>query len=366
MQSVHNFISLHMFRSVAPVIIHVVCWLVFLSLPLVFISGAPGERNISAKLFSQSYLLFYGIYIILFYLNTYLLIPSLYLKKKYLYYFGVILALFACVYFIRPFERLMQSRGPMPREMHRPPPRPDGHMKHRRGPGPQRFDILSIVLFVMVCSVGMALRIMRQWRLSEQRAMQAEAGKAKAELSFLKAQINPHFLFNTLNNLYSMALNQHAHTAASILKLSNIMRYVTDEIHEDFVPLQSEVDCISDYIDLQRLRLNEKVQVDFTCSGDLANASVAPLIFMSFIENIFKHGFSNHEFSPITIRIVSEEKSIVFFSQNKIFTRNQQKERNGVGISNTRQRLEHLYPNKYLLMIDTANSVFTVQLTLLN
>src|SRR6201999_506982 len=103
------------------------------------------------------------------------------------------------------------------------------------------------------------------------------------------------FLFNTLNNIYTLAVIQDEHAPDSILKLSNIMRYVTDDTREDFVPLQSEVDCINDYIELQKLRLGTKTQVDFKITGDIESKQIAPLILMTFIENVFKYGISKHE-----------------------------------------------------------------------
>src|SRR5205823_10521035 len=118
-------------------------------------------------------------------------------------------------------------------------------------------------------SLSAALSILKEWRNIEQRAAKAEADKANAELAFLKAQINPHFLFNTLNNIYSLAVTKSEMTPVSIMKFANIMRYVTDEVTQDFVPLQSEIDCASDYIDLQRMRLSKKVYVDYSVTGNL-------------------------------------------------------------------------------------------------
>lgn len=171
-------------------------------------------------------------------------------------------------------------------------------------------------------------------------------------------------MFNTLNNIYSLAVRQNENTAASIMKLSNIMRYVTDDVNRDFVSLQSEVECITDYIDLQRLRLSKKVQVDFSVAGNTEGKRIPPLVLMTFIENVFKYGISNHEPSTITIKLFAEEKSITFFCQNKLFATERKAERTGIGIINTRQRLEHIYPNRHLLNITTDDALYTVQLTL--
>jgi LytS/YehU family sensor histidine kinase len=142
------------------------------------------------------------------------------------------------------------------------------------------------------------------------------------------------------------------------------MRYVTDDIREDFVPLDHEIECLTDYIDLQKLRLGKKMNVDLSVNGRTDNKKIAPLVLMTFIENVFKYGISNHEPSGIVIKLLVEENSITFFCQNRLFDAKRNGERTGIGIINTRQRLKHLYPGKHLLEINTANSLFTVQLIL--
>jgi LytS/YehU family sensor histidine kinase len=217
----------------------------------------------------------------------------------------------------------------------------------------------------MIMALSMAIKTVQQWQLTEQRAARAEADKTSAELSFLKAQINPHFLFNTLNNIYTLAAIKDDNAADSIMKLSNIMRYVTDDVIEDFVPLQSEIDCISDYIELQRLRIGNNTKVNFEVNGDPGRNKIAPLVMMTFIENVFKYGVSKHEPSDIDIRIDIHELNISFYCKNRIFgVKNSEYQRTGIGIKNTKQRLEHLYPGKHLLNISSQNNEYIVQLTL--
>src|SRR6185295_1741253 len=166
---------------------------------------------------------------------------------KYLFYIVIVLVLFALVSYGRPFEQLLQNHVPR----HAPPPSDmfmtergvydeQGGPPHDPGPKSMRIDIVSIFLYIMTIALGMAIQVTRQWRTSLQQVARAEADKAQAELSFLKAQINPHFLFNTLNNIYTLAITKNEKTADSIMKLSNIMRYVTDDVSEHFVPLQLE------------------------------------------------------------------------------------------------------------------------------
>ncbi|HSU29312.1 MAG TPA: sensor histidine kinase [Chitinophagaceae bacterium] len=343
-------------------LMHVIGWLLLNSMMLAFLSLGPGSRSLGNTLFSPAYLLFIFIYPFIFYINFFILTPRLLLPKKYLLYAIILLLLFAVVYFLKPFDHLM-TRG-RPPEGFNPPPGNGPQGNPPPGGGGPNFDIVSIILFVLVYAVSTALVIFRQWRMTEQKALQAETDKARAELSFLKAQINPHFLFNTLNNLYSLAVMKNENMAAGILKLSNIMRYVTDDIREDFVSLEREIACITDYIDLQRLRLGKRMNVNFEVKGDKKDKKIAPLVLMTFIENAFKYGISNHEDSVITIKLEAAEKQLHFICQNRLFSNGKNGARAGIGIVNTKQRLQHLYPDKHTLLINSENEVYTVQLTL--
>lgn len=230
--------------------------------------------------------------------------------------------------------------------------------------GTPNIDIMSIVLFLVTWSLSSGIAIFRQWRTTEQRALRAEADKAKAELSFLRAQVNPHFLFNTLNNIYSMAVTKNEATAESIMKLSNIMRYVTDEGKENFVDLDDEIDCLRDYIDLQRIRLGNKTQVIFVVKGDTTGKKVVPLLFMTFVENAFKYGTSNHQDSSIDINLFIDGNKLSFTCKNRLFEKNEFTDRTGIGIQNARQRLATLYPGTYTLDISQEEDFFTVKLEL--
>lgn len=364
-------------QKLTSVIAHIAAWLFFFSLVLGFVYRMPETDGMQDRILSVSFLLFSFIYISLFYLNTFVLIPQLYLKKRYFLYVVTVLVLFTTVYTIKPFERLVrhfpereQKMEPPPRFQHPsgaqdqdpPPPKTDRDLPGERRSPPS--DIVSIILFVAVWSLSTAICIIREWRRTESRMMQAEADKANAELSFLKAQINPHFLFNTLNNIYSLAITRDEHTAESIMKLSNIMRYVTDDVREDFVSLENEIECLRDYIDLQKLRLGKKMKVEFIVEGMIAGKKIAPLILMNFIENVFKYGISNHEPSDILIRLSVQDDNIIFFCQNKLFETKQPSARIGIGLQNTRQRLQHLYADKHFLNINTDNGFYTVHLTL--
>jgi hypothetical protein len=353
---------------------HILGWLLFMGLIVGFSIHFEETTFLPARLATATIILFL-VYASLFYSNAYLLIPKLYLKKRTVLYFTIIILLFIGVYFLKPYERLLSLHMD-----HHPFHRPDGFppgdkpfqpradMPHMdRGPrgGPGHLDIISIVLFLAVWSFSTAIQVIKQWRITERRALQAEADKVNAELSFLKAQINPHFLFNTLNNIYSLAITKSDRTPSAVMKLSNILRYITDDVHKDLVPLQSELDCVTNYIELQKLRLTDKVEVKCSVKGDTTNQEIAPLVFMTFIENAFKYGISSHEGCVITIEVTIHERAIDFFCQNRIMVRNSNEERTGVGINNVQKRLGYQYPDKHLLHINNEGGNFTVHLTIM-
>ncbi len=344
---------------------HVAGWILFFSLILAFVSNSPnGESSVLSRLSSGPFLLFGGIYLGLFYVNYFVLIPAFYLQRKYTIYFAIVCMLFAAVYMLKPFDRLMSMNPPpngQPRIAMGPPPT-GANRPAPRGAGNR--DINSIILFITIWSISTSIPVIKQWRLSEKKAIEAETERANAELAFLKSQVNPHFLFNTLNNIYSLAVSKSDNTAPSIMKLSNIMRYITDEAGQDFVPLQLEVDCMKDYIDLQRLRLGQKMTVDYTVTGYTDDKKIAPLLLMTFIENVFKYGISSHETSGITIKLAADNHAITFYCRNRLFGTKRDTERTGIGIANARKRLQHLYPNRHFLAIEEAEGYFTVQLTL--
>lgn len=351
--------------------LHLLGWVLFFFLIVAFLNHSPQAFSLP-HLYESSFLLFFVVYAGLFYLNMYVLIPGLYLKQRQAAYFGLVLLLLAAIIVLMPYDRMLHSHMHPPGEERRAPfermPSLGGKFPRRPGPGGRGIgvDLISIVLFLTVWTVGMAIQIFRQWRTTERRALQAEADKVNAELSFLKAQVNPHFLFNTLNNIYSLSITKSEQTPNAILKLSEILHYITDDVRNDFVPLQSEVTCVQNYIELQKLRLTDKVEVQFSVTGELDGKQIAPLLLMTFIENAFKYGISSHEPCVITIEIAARERAIDFFCRNKIMVRNVEDERVGVGIGNAEKRLSYLYPGKHLLNLHTDDQTFTVQLTIVN
>jgi two-component system LytT family sensor kinase len=333
---------------------------------------------------SLPYLLFCAVYISVFYLHTELLIPILFLHKKYITYGMALLVLVTAVFIIKPFDKLVsqnrigeQSIHQGLREFDRPPPpgsqqgsTPDNfkpfprESKFQPNSPTVHFDITGIFIFLMIIGLGSALQAMKQWQLSEKRVIISETQKAVAELSFLKAQINPHFLYNTLNNIYTLCITGSEHAAESVMKLSKIMRYVTEESEVDFVPLQDEVECIKNYVSLQQLRLGKNVTLNFNITGDSFGKNIAPLVLMTFIENAFKYGLSNHVATDLDISLTIAENKIILTTSNQIFDIIQHEEGGGIGIENTKRRLNYLYSDAHSLTISAEERIFKVLLIL--
>jgi len=205
------------------------------------------------------------------------------------------------------------------------------------------------------------------WFKEERLRRLLEGEKLKAELSALKHQIHPHFLFNTLNSLYGLAYeNDDEDTAEGIAKLSHLMRYMIYEARDEFVPLVKEISYIKNYVDLQKLRLSSENEVLFEVKGIAGNKKIAPLIFIPFIENAFKYGLSTVQASCVKVGLEIQEASIIFTTENTISKSRAQLEQpyKGIGLSNVKKRLELLYSDAYHLDMSSQDGKFFVQLIL--
>lgn len=182
-----------------------------------------------------------------------------------------------------------------------------------------------------------------------------------AEVNFLKSQINPHFLFNTLNSIYSQAHARSENTEFSVLKLSELLRYSLYDSGADRVPLGDDIQYIRNYIDLQRLRLSPKVQLNFNVGGYPEGKYIAPLLLINFIENAFKHGISYSQPSIINIDIKIFEETLTLVVSNPIVERDRFAP-GGLGLRNVTRRLELLYPHQYKLLFHHSGDQYTVNL----
>jgi two-component system, LytTR family, sensor kinase len=207
------------------------------------------------------------------------------------------------------------------------------------------------------------LKFTVDWFLNERIQRDLENQRLSAELAFLKSQINPHFLFNSLNSIYSLAYQRSETTPEAILKLSEIMRYMLYECNDNKVDLVKELQYLQNYIDLQKIRFGDKAFIDFKIVGKIENQQIVPLLLIAFIENGFKHGVANNPLTPIRLLIDVDEGHLHFYMQNKKHTNNRD-EMGGIGLNNVKRRLNLLYPGKYNLEINDETDTYTVELSL--
>ncbi len=215
----------------------------------------------------------------------------------------------------------------------------------------------TFFLFGAIVLFSLLLRI-------NNRYYKTENAKQEAEINYLLAQINPHFLFNVLNSIYTLTIKENAtNSSTSILKLSGLLRYVFTETNNNRVSLEKEITCINDFIDLQKLRLNNNVQLQYIVNGSLEQKLIAPILLMPFIENAFKHGVSTDEISSIFIQIDVENNHLkMVVRNNKVAINNDTIGKSGLGIENSKNRLNLLYPNKHELHIVDKDTFYEVTL----
>ncbi|MBN2519103.1 MAG: histidine kinase [Bacteroidales bacterium] len=226
-------------------------------------------------------------------------------------------------------------------------------------------NFLPLYSILLVYTASFSIRFIQKWREDEKIRAEVEKERVSSELSFLKQQVNPHFLFNSLNSIYSLSLSKSKNTTNAILKLSSILRYMLYETDNKQVPLTEELEIIKSYIDIQKLRITKKVKVNIDITGDPDNYKIEPLLLIPFIENAFKYGVDNINDSFIDIIIVILKNKLEFTVKNKIVQKPDDKKQNsGIGIKNIKRRLDLLYANNYKLDIKKFDDIYFVNLCL--
>lgn len=335
-----------------PFFIHVIGCTVFLYLPILFSPDILRFKNLLGNYHFLQDVTAFVLLLLFFYLNYYVLIPTLYFKKKYFVFALLAIISYLIVallphllisvgqftYSSDPFTK--QNIGPFT-----PPPFHNPFKEH-------------FFEFLVVLTLSLMLKINNRLKLAEKQ-------KINAELSYLKAQINPHFLFNTLNSIYSLAIEKSDYTATAVLKLSGMMRYVITDVNNKFVPLEKEISYLSDYIELQKIRLDNAIKLDYFVLGDTIDKEIAPLVLISFIENAFKYGVNAEENSDIRIQInITKDYLHLSIFNNKVHVHPIGTTKSGLGIENTKQRLNLLYPGNHKLTIKDTKNDFSVLLSL--
>jgi len=227
-----------------------------------------------------------------------------------------------------------------------------------------------IFFFTIYITVTSLLKLSKSWfwvSELEKELLEKEKQKTEVELKALKAQINPHFFFNTLNSIYSMALDKDERLPGTILQLSELMRYFLYVSRDNFIPLEKEMTVLDNYIALQKIRSDSKLNFEIKRSGEINGQQIAPLLLITFLENAFKHGAKgSSERSFIFLNTIIEKNKLLFSIENNkgYVDEIRTGEYNGLGLENVKRQLELLYPGKHSLKISNEQNSFKVQLQL--
>lgn len=290
-------------------------------------------------------------FILLFYVNYLVLIPRYFEKQKFQLYFILLGILFLVVVSIPFIRNLFFENHHYLEELKSH----DEHHRMRRGGMIAPTDGMHFFMSVIVTLVPILIYNYKRW-------MSAQQEKAEMELAFLKTQINHHFLFNSLNSIYALSEQKSENTSSAILDLSSIMRYLLTETDSKFVSLKKELDYISHYINLQRLRIPPNVLLEFQLKRDVDDLQIAPMILLTFIENCFKHGVLTSKPCEIKIEIAIEQNVLFLKTSNSIQEKMHESNMEKIGIENARKRLEHDYKNQFTLNQVSDNSFYKVDL----
>lgn len=341
--------------------IGVVAWTVFLLLPGLFnpsITQLGADAIISDLLDIPQRRANAVFYVAVFYLNYFVFIPRLYLRHRYWLFALSGLSCLAAFVLLNavilggaqdPMPPATYAQGTAMKGGFRPPPSGNSFF---RALGPSH----NLFLFLLAYGASFTLRLYKQWR-------QVAHEKAVAQIAFLKAQMAPHFLFNTLNSIYSLALTQSPEAPDAVLKLSKLLRYNVSEAAGTRVSVNKELDYIRAYMDLQRLRFSERVNLWVEISGEEEGLEIEPYMLIPFIENAFKHGVNSEENSDIQVFVrIRGEELHMDVSNRKVSVQRKDEGSTGIGIDNTRQRLELLYGGRYTLEIEDTANYYTVNL----
>ena len=219
----------------------------------------------------------------------------------------------------------------------------------------------------VVCVFFLAMQMLKNWYQERERRLTLSRENAQAELQLLKAQMHPHFLFNTLNNIYSFTLSQHPAAAGLVTKLSTLLVYMSSEGEKDRVLVEKEIELIRDYISLEKVRYGERLEMQVEIAGDLRDKWIAPLLMLPFVENAFKHGASVMRGKQwISLNIFIDDNCLKFDLKNsKPLHPVLQNAKNGIGLKNVQKRLQLIYPGRHLLSIESMDGMHAVHLEIL-
>lgn len=327
------------YKKFVAILLHILMWVVF---ALTFFSRQPllsGSTVILVMLIAA------------FYLNAYVLVPQLLLKNRVsLYVIVACVVVLSITYFSGLAEHIIDSwhlsRVSFYELINIPDAGPEALLGFR--------NVFTIIMSGLIVGISTAITTIQKWQKDRQEREAMEKEKVTTELSFLKAQINPHFFFNTLNNIYALTATDAAVAGRAVHQLSRMMRYILYDTAQGHTMLSQEIAFVNDYISLMQLRVTDAVTISVDVPASFNDVAIAPMIFLPFIENAFKHGVSATEPSYISFALQQQANRLDVTVKNSVIKHNSASldTNSAIGLTNTRRRLDLLYPGKYTLHIN--------------
>lgn len=331
--------------------LHLLMWVILLSGPANLIFSANENSDLAIRAAAQGLFM-----LIAFYLNYLVFIPRLLFRRRLTLYTVALLCLIILSFLLS--RLILQITG--------------GELNWKlegvpRGMGPPApfSPVFAVISTLILLAAGIAFRVTARWLSEERRLRELERSQLQTELALLKNQVSPHFFFNTLNAIYALIETEPERAQKVTLQLSRLMRYMLYESEKsDRIPLSSEVEFISAYLELMRVRLPEQVEIEFSHSGMSGSERVPPMLFIPFVENAFKHGVSYRQDTRIEVSLVCENSRLFFRVRNPLVAHSEA-EPGGIGLSNIRRRLELLFPEgDYRLDLHSSDGHYTVELSI--
>ena len=328
---------------------HILFWVVFASFYAILYGSFDDEYS---KQFTLQFI-FLIPKIFATYLAMYWLLPAYLLKSKYLLFFGW-------------FIVILLISGAMSWAISLYIEQPYFYPQENYGKFWTPLKILKSATYMYpVVVLGTLIKFFKIWYKNQQRSQKLEQDKLQAELKFLKAQIHPHFLFNTLNNLYALTLKKSEKAPEIVLKLSDLLNYMLYECNSELVPLKKEIELVENYVALEKLRYGDRLDASISVKVENPDLKITPMLILPFVENSFKHGVSGEtENAWVSIDITLKKNQLtikVDNSKSNTDNKDEQKYREGIGLKNVKRRLELLYEGGYeLKILDTEDSYLVV------
>jgi len=332
-----------------PVRYHLLFWLLYFIFNFFRYATINNDYWYSLK----SNLIEFPLNIVITYFTIYYLIPRYILKKKYWQFFLLFILSLALFYLTRTgLNYILVTENIWPEAQGNQEP----------------FTVIHVVELVIgaiyVIALVSAIKLTYDWVNEKKRNEDLQRIQLETELNFLKSQIQPHFFFNTLNNLYALVIKQSPNAPNVVLKLSEIMQYVLYEVKEPKISLMKSINYLYSYLELEKLRYGERVKSEISIDGSIDDVEIPPLLFLPFLENCFKHGTKHQEDIKVLIDFVVKDNFLYFTVTNNYVKSDGKTPRHGIGIENVKRRLQLLYGSAYRLKTTAKGNEYTVNLKL--